>query len=363
MDKALLILFIPIVVAIVSKMIWHHQITFKELGASLLATIFIGSIVVAAGYYRDTADFEIISGTVLAKEKDRVSCEHSYSCNCYTTCSGSGKTRSCSTRCQTCYEHWFDYDWVVHTNIGRINIDRVNRQGTEMPPRWDAVVIGEPFSRYGFYTNWVKGAPESLFHATNVLGFEKLIPQYPRVYDYYRIDRAITTGKIKVPDLKRWSQDISIMSRELGPKKQANLIVIFVDTHDRRYVEAFKSHWLGGKKNDVVLLIGAPEYPKIAWTEVVSWTDQQLFKIQLRDAVMDLGTVDRVKVLSAAKSTIMSSYVRKPASDFKYLEDTIEPPLWVMVTAFILSLITSIGMTILAHRSDMFGDNYRYKYR
>ena len=42
-------------------------------------------------------------------------------------------------------------------------------------------------------------------------------------------------------------------------------------------------------KNDVVVVMGTPSYPRIDWVQVLSWTDVELFKVQLRDELMDLN--------------------------------------------------------------------------
>lgn len=339
---------IPLIIMIVGKIMFPHEITWQESLISLGVTVLIAAAVVGAGYYRDSADTEIISGQVVSKDSQRVSCQHSYSCNCYTTCSG-GKTRTCTQHCSTCYEHGYDISWYVRSDIGYLTIDRVNRRGDEMPPRWNAVQMGDPFSMHHGYTNWVKASPDSLFHAINSVAFEKLIPNYPRVYDYYKVDRAIAMG-VTVPDLKSWQENLAIMQRIVGPKKQANVIVIFAKTSNRAYVEALKSKWLGGKKNDVLVVVGTLKYPKVEFVDVISWTDNQLFKIQLRDDLSATPEVNQAQWIESIQKNIMTSYVRKPAKDFEYLKDEIQPPTWVIALAFFLSFVVSCVATVVAHR-------------
>lgn len=355
----LMVIAIPVIVALGAKLYWPHHITWQELGISLLISAAIGGAVVAAGYHRDFADTEVISGQVTGKAKVRVSCSHSYQCYCYTTCSGYGKSRSCSRHCSTCYEHSNDWDWDVFTNIGTMTIDRVDRRGSNEPHRWSIVMNGDPVARPHYYKNWIKGSPESLFHAMDVYGLEKTIPAYPKFYDYYKIDRVIPTGGMKIPELRQWNDDLSAIMRELGPKKQANVIVIFTKK-DRMFVEALRTKWLGGKKNDVILIVGSKNYPKIDWVDVVSWTDSFIFKVKLRDEIRDLKNIDRNAFMTTIRKNVNTFYVRKPIKDFEYLEDAIKPPVWVLILGFILSLLTSIGMSWYTYVNEIGSVRYRH---
>lgn len=316
----------------------------------ILAAVFLGISLIGffTGKAGKTMDVEIWNGEVTGKAQEQVSCEHSYSCNCkqVTSCTGSGSSRSCSTStsCDTCYEHSHDYDWVVKSNVGNKNISRVDRQGVHTPPRWASVQIGEPFSRENIHTNYVKAVPDSIFHASDKMiatQFASMIPAYPKqIYDYYRINRALTVG-VPVPDLQQWSDDISRILKQLGPQKQANVIVVFVKTADTNYEYALRAAWLGAKKNDIVVIIGTTDYPKIDFVRILSWTDKEIFKVELRDAIQELETIDREKIIYAIFTYTLRDFKRKSMKDFEYLSNEIDPPNWVIVLVFIVMLVAT----------------------
>jgi hypothetical protein len=324
-------------------------------------TVFIPSVVVAVslisliilnfGKAEKTNDSEIWNGQIISKYRETVPCDHSYQCNCVTTnnCSGSGSTYSCysQTICQTCYEHPHDYDWVLNTSIGKINIDRVDSQGVITPNRWTIAKIGEPVAQRHIFTNLVKGAQLSLFNSTEDQvnsKFKTLIPTYPdRVYDYYRINRALAVG-VKVPDLEMWNTQISDILRYLGPKKQANIIVLFVNTNDPKYELALKQAWLNGKKNDVVIILGTTHYPKLDFVRIMSWTDNQMFKIQLRDQLSKFENIDRNAFMQIINDETMKDFKRKHMKDFKYLENEIYPDTWAIILAMLwVIFVTVVG--------------------
>lgn len=294
-----------------------------------------------AGRYVQMRDVEIINGAVTGKAQERVSCSHSYSCNCTRNSKGN---RTCST----CYEHLFDYDWVLFTsaNTDKIKITRVNRQGTEEPPRFTKAKIGDPVAAEHSYLNYVKAARNSLFYDKGEVITDIAIPAYPgEIFDYHYVNRVLSIN-VPVQEVDKWNHEIGMALRELGPKKEANFIVAFVNGNNPTYAQALERAWIGGKKNDVVLVLGTPKYPEISWVRVLSWTDKQDFKVKLRDDVLALKTVDRERIIQALVENTDKLFLRKQMSDFEYLKYEIDPPLWVTILTFLTSAAASIFMSI-----------------
>lgn len=350
MTSLALLLVLPLVWPFVAKMIWKHEITLGELGLNLL----VGAIIVTAGWYLgryvQAMDVEIFNGQVLGKESKRVSCEHSYTCNCRESCSGSGSNRSCSTTCSTCYEHSNDWDWVLKTNVEDVKIRRIDRQGKHEPPRYTQAQPGDPVSLTSAYQNYIRAAPDSLFHAADnaqlLKDFESRLPAYPAdVYDYHYVDRVLNDGAA-VPDLASWNRALAQELKTLGPLHQVNVVLVFTSSPDPRFADALNISWLGGKKNDVIVVLGTPQFPEIAWSRVLSWTDREVFKVQLRDALLDLKTVEQPRVLQTVREHIQSGFKRRPMSDFEYLKNQIEPPAWVLALLLLVSMLASVGAAI-----------------
>jgi hypothetical protein len=243
----------------------------------------------------------------------------------------------------------------VHTNVRDFNISRIDRQGNKEPQRWTAVQKGQPVSLENAYTNWIKAAPESLFNLDRSIKqkFISQLPGYPDfVYDYHYVDRVISVG-VNLPDRKDWNGDLAKMLSKAGPQKQVNVVILFVKGTDKQYMRALEEHWLGGKKNDVIVVFSTPNYPSIEWVEVLSWTDNKLFHVQLRDTLQSLAAVDRGIVLSSIDLVIREYYIRKRMGDFEYLKDSIEPPMWVIVLSLLLGVGSSLGMTYYFHKNDV----------
>lgn len=319
-----------------------------------ITSLLLPIIILALGMFSETYDTEIWNGKVVSKNQETVSCRHSYSCNCRQSCTGSGKDQSCSETCDTCYEHSHDYDWDVHSTVGTITIDRVDRQGTLQPPRFASVQISDPVSVKHHFTNYLKGAKNNVLNRQGTT-ITYPMPPYPGdIYDYYNIDRAISVDNV-VPNLQMWNKEISKSLIDLGNAKQVNLILVFTKNPED-YAEQLNASWLGGKKNDVITVIGT-HGSKIEWVNVLSWTKREDFKVHLRDKLVGVN-LEPVSVVKIISDEISTKFERRHMKEFEYLKYDIEPNMYYFVGAFISFFIPSIFL-LWAHRRQSFSYSKR----
>lgn len=356
-----LVIAIPLVLPWVCRFFWPREITWKEMIVACVASAALSGTVYGLGLYGETADVEILNGEVVSKERIHDSYQKPYDCNCKTDKKGN---RTCST----CYEDRYTVTWNCNTNLGTIRIDHEDSGSRSVyrkpdPARYTSIRPGDPVAVEHSFTNYVKAVPDSLFHPNQTRKFDALIPEYPNdVFDFYRINRVFAMG-VPVPDLADWNQDLSMLLRKLGPQKQANVVVLFVNTNDQSYIHALEGKWIGGKKNDIIVVVGTTAYPKIDWVAVSSWTDKTLFKVQLRDEIFSQSTIDRAQILAAIDKHTMASFERKKMKDFEYLKTQIEPPVWVLTLSVILGIICSVGLSFYFYRNDPFGSNVGFRRR
>jgi len=347
----LFILLIPLSWPWVSKYIWPHKITNKELIIHIAIVLVVTCAVYTLGMIGNSYDTEVWSGEVTGKKKVKVSCEHSYSCNCVTTTDSKGNS---STTCQTCYDHSYDIDWNVYSNVmDTSSIHRTDRQGLKEPPRWTDVEIGDPYSDTKRFKNYIKGAPDSLFNNKDlVTKFEGKLPQYPKtIYDYYRIDRVIPVG-VTIPDIKQWNTDLSEIMKELGPKKKSNVVVVVTNTSDIQYSKALKEFWLGGKKNDTVIVIGSVKYPKIDFVDVFSWSKNPTLEIELRDEILGMKELDRTKTIGIILNQIKNNFDKRSNEEYAYLEEEAVPPVWLLIVTVLVSFMVSGTVSYFTYNKD-----------
>lgn len=353
----LIVLLVPLAIAGLAYA-FLDGVTLKEFGLVILACLVVAGSSAGIVSCANTHDVEVWNGVVTGKERNTVSCSHSYQCHCHQVCSGSGKNRSCSEHCDTCYEHSHDYDWDVYTSINEtITIDRVDRQGVDRPPRWSAVVMGEPVSTTHSYKNYIKASPGTLFRHQGLRDkYAANIPKYPQdIYDYYRLDRLVAVG-VPIDNPRSWNAELSRINADLGKPKQVNMIVVLVKNQPDEYYYALEEAWIGGKKNDAILVVSVDDQMKPQWASVMAWTSNELFKVKLRDDIMDEQVINRDTLMTALATNVSKYYVRKPMKEFEYLSAQIAPSSTEWAVTLIIAVLVAGGLTWLFQVQDVFGD-------
>jgi hypothetical protein len=338
--------------AVTNKKTGDIKVTLAAGGISFLVAALVIIIVFYVARGAATSDTEIWSGVLTSKQRVHDTYEESYECNCHTTRNSKGTT---SRSCDTCWRTHYTVDWYCNSNIGRFKVDGKDSLSSSVymtpnPAFYDHAQPGDPVSRTNTYTNYAQAVPDSLYHratAEQLTKFKNLIPPYPdKIYDLYKIDRFLSPG-LSFADARQWNTDISMMLRDLGAKKQVNFIVVIAKTDDQSYMYALRDAWEGANKNDVVLLIGSPDGTSISWVDVITWSTEELFKIELRDRVLAMKTINREAIMTAARAQIEKNFVRRHGKEFKYLEDVIDPPLWLEIVLVIL-LVLGYGGAVYA---------------
>lgn len=381
MDITLFIaLAAPIIVALVVKFVFHQTITVVEAILQAVIVIAVVSGLWAIGRYSDTGDVELWNGEVTNKQVRRESCPWGWQdwqdgfCTEYNTrrvkdgpprrvCTEDSKgKKSCRMEQDYKTQYKYIYPWeqkfYIHTNVKEtFYIPRVDPQGARTPPFFARAFIGEPVAARKSYTNWIRGASNSIFHEDGAVEekYKGKIPQYPnKVYDYYNVDRVVKIGNVDVPNFL--NEALRMELKELGPQKQMNALFVIVDAKQfgPDYPYAVRRAWMGFKKNDAVVFLGM-EGNVLKWAEVMSWSKKSIFDITLRNDLLTYENkqLDFMFVLSKLTSNAKTFYERRSMKEFEYLKDQIPVPTWLTITVFLLSFGGSAGLTFLFHRVDI----------
>ena len=334
----------------------EKEITWREFVIQNVVIFVIVGIAAGIISCQNLYHLEILNGSVVNKKRVKVSCRHSYSCNCRQVCSGSGKNRSCTTVCDTCYEHSYDVDWEIYNNIGQtFDIDTEDRRGLIMPSFWSRARVGDPTATKSLYKNYIKAAPDSLFRKQGLVEkYLEVLPLYPnKIYDYYNLDRIVTVG-VDFPNIDKWNKELSIVNSIIGPMKECNAIIIIVKNQPREYLYALEQYWVGANKNDAVLVISVNDNRTILWAGVLALVQESIFKVEVRDSVESVGSIKYMDdIITSFRKNIMTHYKRKEMKDFKYLSSFITPTVTQYIVTMIICIIFSVGLSIFFHEEDI----------
>lgn len=307
---------------------WYSKVTTKELIISLGANFLVALLclgIIQIFKYGQVSDYYILNGVVTGKHSEHVNCEHSYQ-----TCTTLNKVTTCITH----YEHLYDIDWVVDTSIGDLTIDRVDRRGTNQPPRFTQVVIGEPAAKQVDYSNYLFADKDSLFNQNAKGGFGV---SSAKVYDYYRTTHFL--GDSNYNPLEDHLKHLLIGK---------NYNITFV-TVKNKPIESFYDlikDWKGGKINEITYVINLDSDNKITWVKANSYAkgykNQLLLKTTEDLIIKNNLNKESLKILV---DTINGSYILHSEHEFEEKIDLVEIPLFLVL---FLTLI-NFGLSILIH--------------
>lgn len=335
----LLIVGLLVLSIFATKLIWKHQITLSEMFIQFTGLMLLLSVFWIISFNSKVSDVEILNGEVLQKKINTIHCRHSYPCNCYTTC---GRRGSCSRHCSTCYSHSFDLEYEIMSNIGKYYINTIDSQGLITPSRYTLVAIGDPVSKSHNYINYIKGSNTSLFSRKIALSKEEIkqLPKYPsNVYDYYKVDRVIDlTGMLHKEDLTMYNGMLSDKLKKTGYAKQTNVVIVLTNK-DEVFALKLLDYWYGGKKNDIIVIVGIDKNKQIKYTRVHSWSLHSIVDIKIRNNISEMQVMDVNSAIDIIIQEVNQDYVSRSFKEFEYLKWRILPST--------LSLFVFTGLLIL----------------
>lgn len=362
MEESLWILLAPFAWFLFAKVWLRHTFDYRELGVSMVVVFILVTATVMLGKYGATRDVEIWNGTVTKKEVVDGYYQTSYCC-------ATDKDGNCTS---TCYTDHYTRSYDGHSTVGSWTFDSIDtewrsrRDSFGPPASYKACKVGEPASIEHGYTNYVRAVPESLFHDDSQTStYAAQVPGYPRVHSFYKLNRVINLAGVDSATVNEIDNGLDEALKTLGARKQANIIVILTGINDPTYRYAVERAWLGGKKNDIVIFVGTDKSKSIKWVDVMTWalnSGNELFHVTLRDGILAQKQLDSAQFVPFVTQTVTKLYDRPHMRDYEYLKDEISPPLWVIVTAIILSLIASAGLTYYFHTHELGSSSYSRGY-
>jgi len=359
MGLTIFLFLIPLAVwLIVAKTIFKHEFTMQEMGIQGGITAVALIALSFAGYHSQTRDYMIVNGVVTQLDPRRESCPIGWQdftdnfCTEYynrtvqrgeTCTTNSEGRRTCTPNYVTQYNYIYPWEqrYFVRSTLRSFEIDRVDRQGRNTPPRFAQVNVGDPVSDLVAYTNYIQGAAHTLFNQQ----MEDVPPiAYPRIYDYYNVRRVIYYGTPSSSEfVESWNRDLAILNSAIR-ETRANVIISVVGG-DQSWAEGLAQAWDAHNINDVVVSIGLAD-ERISWVDVRSWSSNHLVNVTIRDEIMNLGAIEPERINAIIRQAIENYYEYQPMENFEYLADDIAPPIWVYILAGVILLIVTPAVTI-----------------
>lgn len=361
---------VPILTAIVLLTWFRHKTVWWEFLVPLVV-----SIVCIAGFKFgaekvQTSDTEYWGGWATHAEyfedwNERVTCSHTKYCS--ETCRHSdGSTYSCSKPCGKQHAYDVDYHpeyWVLHDSNGESQ-SIGSGQFEVLARKWQSRVFKELHRDYHtndgdkYVATWDKNKEtfvavttqhtyeNRVQAATSIFNFQEVDPKVWKLYEYPGIgsyDQVSILGD-NAPEAKEADTLLRFWNAKLGRGKQVKMFVlVFGPGSTLETGLAQENYWKGGNKNEFTLAVGIDASRKVTWAHVISWTEVDRLKIDVREYALHQGTLNLVDLVGYIVPEVQKRFERKAFADFSYL--TVEPPGWAVALSYILTLLVNIGLS------------------
>jgi hypothetical protein len=167
--------------------------------------------------------------------------------------------------------------------------------------------------------------------------------EYPNVVDFYQ-----TPFLLGLEDGGA-DRKLALWNARNSRDKQCRLIFAVYRNESLDTAMKQENYWQGGNKNEFIVAIGLNDENKVNWCHIISWTERELLKAEVRDYIAQQETFDLMKSIDWVGEKVKSDFVRKRFRDFNYL--TVEPPIWAVVFAYFLILVAN-GVTLYCIAKD-----------
>lgn len=165
------------------------------------------------------------------------------------------------------------------------------------------------------------------------------------IYDYKPMGDIFHYDPIYGGNSDSASRQLSRWNALLGSTKQIQMNILIFKNQPLQAASVQEAYWKRGNKNELILCIGLSSTGTIAWAKTISWTDVEMLKIKLERTVATMP-YDLLAIVDTMTTYANKMWVRKQFKDFKYI--TVEPTPGATLTAFIVTLVLSIGLAVFS---------------
>lgn len=368
-------LAIPILTSVVLLLGFRHKTVVWE-----YVVLFAVSIACVTGFKFaaekvTTTDTEFWGGWVAQAEyferwDEEVPCSHTKYCTRTVTSSGSDGSTHTDTEQYPCgTEHLYDVNvhppkWVITDSNGesqfitsaqfeRLASSWSNRTFVDMRRHFHSI-DGDKY-----LTVWDE-RDETLVGVTTKHHYENRVQSAASIFNFSEVDPKVW-GLYEYPGIGTWDQRailgnggpntdeadklLRFWNAKLGHVKQVKMfILVFPQGTTLETGLAQENYWRGGNKNEFILAVGIDSASKVVWAHVISWTEEDKLKIDVRERALRQGVLDLADLVEYMTQEVHKRFERKPFAEFSYL--TVEPPTWAVLLSYILTFLIDAGLGV-----------------
>jgi len=371
---------IPIIGAAAVFAIWNKKVCWWEAGIMLVVPLGLIAGAKGCSEYSQVQATEYWGGYVTSAAyfedwDERVSCRHPIPCRHpeYSTDEKGRRYQSGYKHSNDGYYHLYDVDyhpeeWDLYTSLGdSYSISQSRYQGlvVQFGNKSFVDLHRSYHSKNGnkFVTKW-GGEAEKLEPVTVTRSYENRVQASQSVFNFKEVN-PMDYGLYDHPPVQGLHQQctfgpgataeaekkIQYMNATLGPARQVRLFALVFQNQPIQAAMEQEAYWKRGNKNEFVTCVGVDKDLAVQWSYVFSWTEVEDLKIEARNLVMGMKTLDLGAYLDQVKPLIETKWQRKHFKDFNYL--TVEPTTSAVIWTFVITLVVTVGIGLWAVLNDI----------
>lgn len=367
-------MLIPIIAAVALLVFFKHKVLWWEYLLPTVSCLVLIGVSSLASECSQTADTEYWGGLVKKAEyyedwNEQVPCSHPEYCETCSTDSN-GNTTCTEYVCGT--QHLYDVDyhseyWKVRDTNGisiRISEGRYrklvrqfgNQKFVDLHRDYhtddgDKYVTMWPGNRETAEPTTTKHTYENRVQASrSVFNYPEVTDQQIKQYDLYRYPKVRGSYYMKPilgnagPKTSEASKGLAYYNGLLGPRRQVRAFILVFHNQPIDAGHFQEALWVGGNKNEFVLAVGL-NGQEVEWAHVFSWSKKERLKLDAEVFVSEQKEFDPVATVDWLGKNL-KRFDRREFAEFEYLH--VEPPTWLIVLTYVLTLIITIGTSVFA---------------
>lgn len=366
-----LALIFPLVTVVILYIFWKHRISIFETSGVMIIPILFILCSKGCVEYQQTRDKEFLGGWVKQAEYYQAWNEYIHRTCTRQNCHGSGENRVCTTEFYDCsYVEYHPEHWDSVTTLGTFGMskDRFDKLCSQFGNKTFVDLHRSYHTIDGdkYVSNW-PNTRETMESVSAEHEYENRTQAADCVYKYPEVDPK-TYGLLEypgidgngkqncvigaqVPDLDRARKNLDYWNATLGPKKRTRIFILLFK--DKPVQAGFDQqfYWKNGNKNEMNIVIGVKSTGTVDWCHVFSWSEKEDLKVDIRNKVVEMDNLDLPGFIEWLGPEMDRRFKKRDFREFSYLK--VEPPLWYIITAYIVVILMCIGFGIFAVKNDL----------
>ena len=378
----ILILFIPVIIALVLLLFFRSKTTLWEYCLLIVPSCILYTVIYFGMISYDTSDTEYQGYYVT-----NIRYYESWNEYIHKTCSRSRRVgKKTVTTYYDCsyvkyhseyftkvlnnnseieisqkYYNYLKNLWNTHNSFVELNRNYHSKDGDMYECSWDNLVKNcQNVTFENIYENKIKASTSLFSNSLYLKNIEKdklFLYDYPEIKQNHYQNTILSKHSINLEDKLEWDY----LNSFYGKSFQFRSYIFFYYNNDKNIIEEQLTYWKGVNKNEMNIFIGIDTITnKKIWSKVVSWSDKPELEIKIQQYLNSSDSINIKEISNLIKKNISLNWKRKDFKDFDYIEISLTQT--QLIILFFVIFIFNIGVSIWVVLNEFTNENNDEKY-